>query len=49
MREGNKQSNALANKIDIEAEIFREKVANLCSWFFSNLFSLLFPVGAVFL
>ena len=49
MREENKQSNALANKIDIEAEIVRDKVANLLSWFFSNLFSLLFPVGAVFL
>lgn len=49
MREENKQSNALANKIDIETEIVRDKVANLLSWFFSNLFSLLFPVGAVFL
>ena len=34
MREENKQSNALANKIDIEAEIVRDKVANLLSWFF---------------
>ena len=34
MREENKQSNALANKIDIEAEIVSDKVANLLSWFF---------------
>lgn len=49
MKEENKQSNGLLSQIDIETELFRNKVANMFSWFFSNLFSLLFPVGAVFL
>jgi len=49
MKEENKQSKELLNQIDIEMERVRNKIADLLSWFFSNLFSLLFPVGAIFL
>lgn len=49
MKEENKQSKELLNQIDIDMDRVRNKIADLLSWFFSNLFSLLFPVGAIFL
>ena len=42
------KSQELISQIDIETDKTRNKVADILSWFFSNLFSLLFPVGAVF-
>lgn len=49
MKKENKKSHELLNSIDIETELIRNKISNMLSWFFSNLFSLLFPVGAIFL
>lgn len=42
------KSKDLLSPIDIETDKARNKVADIISWFFSNLFSLLFPIGAVF-
>ena len=42
------KSQELISQMDIETDKTRNKVADILSWFFSNLFSLLFPVGAVF-
>ena len=48
MKEDNK-SKELINQLDMDSDTLKEKAASTASWFFSNLFSLLFPIGAVFL
>ena len=42
------KSKELLSQIDIATDKARNKFANIISWCCSNLFSLLFPVGAVF-
>ncbi len=42
------KSEELISPMDIETDKFKNKFANIISWCCSNLFSLLFPVGAVF-
>lgn len=38
----------LISQMDMETDKARIKIADIASWFFSNLFALLFPIGAVF-
>lgn len=42
------KSKELLSPIDIETDKAINKAADTISWFFSNLFALLFPIGAVF-
>lgn len=42
------KSKELISIIDIETDKAKNKVADIISWIFSNLFALIFPIGAVF-
>lgn len=42
-----KETKELLSPMDIVVDKARNKAADILSWFFSNMFSLLFPIGAV--